>query len=85
MNSRLAISTDLEAEDLPENLTWNSEPLTILYRPFGVIKLNPDSADRDSISGTSPFLGEIKADLSSSSLLRFIEGSLDLSDWFDDL
>ena len=78
-------ATDLEAEDLPENLTWNSEPLTILYRPFGVIKLNPDSADRDSISGTSPFLGEIKADLSSSSLLRFIEGSLDLSDWFDDL
>lgn len=65
--------------------TWEEEPLTILYRPHGVIKLHPHSADSRSIQGTSPFLGEIEADLSAASLLRFTDGSPDLSDWFDDL
>lgn len=78
-------ATDLEADDLPEELTWQNDPLAILYQPFGLIKLNPVSAGPASITGTSPFLGEIKVDLNSASVLRFTDGSPDLADWFDDL
>jgi hypothetical protein len=78
-------ATDLESEDLPAELTWPNDPVTIVHQPFGLIKLNPVSAGPDSITGTSPFLGEIKIDLNSASVLRFVESSPDLADWFDDL
>lgn len=78
-------TTDLDSEELPEELVWKEEPISILYEPFGLIKLIPTSATRERIRGTSPFLGKLDVDLSSSSVLRFSEGSPDLSDWFDDL
>ena len=85
--SRIILSpTDAtKIDELPEDLVWESDPLTVLYRPFGLVKLIPSSSDGTIISGRSPFLGEIKLDLTSASLLRFSEGSPDLSDWFDDL
>ena len=78
-------STDLDSDDLSEDLTWAEEPMTIVYKPFGKIRLNPISAERNLLSGNSPFFGEITVDLSSAAMLRFTEGSPDLSDWFDDL
>ena len=78
-------STDLEADDLSEDLTWEEDPVTIVYKPFGKIKINPISAKNNLLIGKSPFLGEITVDLSAAAMLRFIEGSPDLSDWFDDL
>jgi hypothetical protein len=78
-------STDLEADDLSEDLTWEEDPVTIVYKPFGKIKINPISAKHNLLIGKSPFLGEITVDLSAAAMLRFIEGSPDLSDWFDDL
>ena len=78
-------STDLDSDDLSEDLTWAKEPMTIIYKPFGKIRLNPISAERNLLSGNSPFFGEITVDLSSAAMLRFTEGSPDLSDWFDDL
>lgn len=78
-------STDLEADDLSGDLTWEETPITVVYKPFGKIKLNPISAKNNLLIGNSPFLGKITVDLSSAAMLRFIEGSPDLSDWFDDL
>ncbi len=78
-------STDLDSEDLPADLTWKNDPVAIVHQPFGLIKLNPVSAGPDFIMGTSPFLGELKIDLDSASVLRFVESSPDLVDWFDDL
>jgi hypothetical protein len=78
-------TTDLESEELPDDLSWEGEPLAILYEPFGLIQLNPVSATRDRIKGTSPFLGDLDIDLSSSSILRFSDGSPDLADWFEGL
>ena len=78
-------STDLESDDLSEELTWEQEPVTIVYKPFGKIKLNPISAEDNLLIGNSPFLGKVTVDLSAAAMLRFIEGSPDLSDWFDDL
>jgi hypothetical protein len=78
-------STNLESDDLSEELTWEQEPVTIVYKPFGKIKLNPISAKNNLLIGNSPFLGKVTVDLSAAAMLRFIEGSPDLSDWFDDL
>ena len=78
-------STDLESDDLSEELTWEQEPVTIVYKPFGKIKLNPISAEDNLLIGNSPFWGKVTVDLSAAAMLRFIEGSPDLSDWFDDL
>ena len=78
-------STDLDSDDLSEDLTWAEEPMTIVYKPFGKIRLNPISAERNLLSGHSPFSGETTAALSAAAMLRFTEGSPDLSDWFDDL
>ncbi|MDG2400111.1 MAG: hypothetical protein P8M04_06035 [Akkermansiaceae bacterium] len=78
-------STDLDSDDLSDALNWEEEPITIVYKPFGKIKLNPVSAKNKLLRGSSPFLGKITVDLSSAAMLRFIEGSPDLSDWFDDL
>lgn len=77
-------ATDLESSDLSDDLNWNTDPVTVLYKPFGKIRINPTSATKDQLTGTSPFLGEIKVDLTPAALLRFSEGSPDLSDWFDD-
>jgi hypothetical protein len=77
--------TNLESDDLSEELTWEQEPITIVYKPFGKIKLNPISAKNNLLIGNSPFLGKVTVDLSAAAMLRFIEGSPDLSDWFDDL
>lgn len=77
-------TTDLDADDLPDHLNWKSDPVTVLYKPFGRIHLNPTSATAQHLTGTSPFLGEITVDLSAAAVLRFIDGSPDLSDWFDD-
>lgn len=84
--SRIVLRSEkAEADDEEEIPSWGSEPVTILYQPYGKLSLYPESGGRNSIKGTSPFLGEIEADLSAASLLRFQRGSPDLSDWFDDL
>ncbi|MDB4687133.1 hypothetical protein OAE85_02095, partial [Akkermansiaceae bacterium] len=44
-------STDLDSDDLSEDLTWAEEPMTIVYKPFGKIRLNPISAERNLLSG----------------------------------
>ncbi len=81
---RKSTTTDLEADDLSDDLNWKSDPVTVIYKPFGKIRINPTSATSERLIGTSPFLGEITVDLSAAALLRFTEGSPDLSDWFDD-
>lgn len=78
-------TTDLESDLLSKELTWEEDPITVVYKPFGKIKLNPVSATNKLLTGNSPFLGEISVDLSSAAMLRFAEGSPDLTDWFDDL
>lgn len=84
--SRIVLrSENADADEQAEIPSWGSEPVTILYQPYGKLSLYPESGGRNSIKGTSPFLGEIEADLSAASLLRFQQGSPDLSDWFDDL
>lgn len=77
-------ATDLEADDLSGDLQWQSDPITVIYKPFGRIKLIPTSATPTVLTGISPFLGEITVDLTTAALLRFTDGSPDLSDWFDD-
>lgn len=78
-------ATDLDSDELSNELNWDEEPITVVYQPFGKIKLNPISAKKKQLTGRSPFLGELTLDVSSASLLRFTEGSPDLADWFDDL
>ena len=78
-------ATDLDSDELPEKLNWESDPVLVAYKPFGKIKINPTSAKGKMMKGTSPFLGDITIDLSAATLLRFTESSPDISDWFDDL
>jgi len=81
---KTSTATDLEADDLSDDLNWKSDPVTVIYKPFGKIRIKPTSATNEHLTGTSPFLGKITVDLSTAALLRFTQGSPDLSDWFDD-
>ncbi|MFT6864330.1 MAG: hypothetical protein ACJAVK_002895 [Akkermansiaceae bacterium] len=81
---KTSTATDLEADDLSDDLNWKSDPVTVIYKPFGKIRIDPTSATNEHLTGTSPFLGKITVDLSTAALLRFTQGSPDLSDWFDD-
>ncbi|MEN8773781.1 MAG: hypothetical protein ABF379_05765 [Akkermansiaceae bacterium] len=78
-------TTNLDTDDLSNELNWEEDPLTIIYQPFGKIKINPISAEKKLLTGKSPFLGKITVDLSPAAMLRFTEGSPDLTDWLDDL
>jgi len=70
----------------PEDVSydWKSEPATILFKPYGLIKIVPDSSTPEILSGHSPFFGEIKVNLQSAVMLRLLDESPDISDWFDD-
>ena len=63
---------------------WKSEPMTILFKPYGQIQIVPDSATPALLSGHSPFFGDLKVNLESALMLRFLDESPDISDWFDD-
>jgi hypothetical protein len=58
--------------------------MTIVYHPYGRIKMVPLSATATTLTGRSPFLGNITTDLEPAILLRFSDDLPDLSDWFDD-
>ena len=75
---------DLTAEENNERFQWKSDPITVVYQPYGLIKLIPLSATATTLTGHSPYLGDITIDLKSAFLLRFSDDSPDLSDWFDD-
>jgi len=71
--------------DLEEaSYDWKSEPATILFKPYGLIKVIPDSSTPKLLSGHSPFFGDIKINLESAIMLRLLDESPDISDWFDD-
>ena len=79
-----ASQTDLEDIETNGKYSWENDPITILYKPYGKIKINPTSATTTTLEGTSPFLGKISVDLKSAHILRFVETSPDISSWFDD-
>ena len=62
---------------------WPDDSASIVFKPYGFIKMIPESAVSNEISGSSPFLGKIKVDLESAVMLRLQDESPDLSDWFD--
>jgi hypothetical protein len=63
---------------------WKTDPASILFKPYGVIRVVPDSSTSEILSGHSPFLGDIKINLGSAVMLRLLDESPDISDWFDD-
>lgn len=75
---------DLEDADVASRYRWETEPATLVYRPYGKIQVIPESANQTEIMGSSPFLGSIKANLEGATLLRFIQRSPDITDWFND-
>ena len=79
-----ATTTNLEDEKIAAKFEWESEPVSIVYHPFGRIKMIPLSATPTTLSGSSPFLGKISTDIEPAIMLRFSEDLPDLSDWFDD-
>lgn len=79
-----ASRTDPDDEENGDKFSWKDEPVTVLYKPYGRIKISPTSATKETLKGTSPFLGDISVDLKSANILRFVETSPDISDWFDD-
>ena len=69
-----------------ERFDWKDEsPSILLFKPLGRLSLVPKSSDENTINGHSPFLGNLKVDLTTATLLRFNDESSDVTDWFDDL
>ncbi|MFT6179063.1 MAG: hypothetical protein ACJAQT_001226 [Akkermansiaceae bacterium] len=75
---------DLEGDGIGDRYDFEDESVTVIYEPFGLIKLNPLSSTATTIKGNSPFLGDISVELAPALMLRFTDDSPDLSDWFDD-
>jgi len=73
----------VDAPDKKEKIK-DEDLMTIVYHPYGRIKLIPLSATATTLTGHSPFLGKITTDLEPAVMLRFSEDLPDLSDWFDD-
>ncbi|YCM44445.1 hypothetical protein V2O64_00235 [Verrucomicrobiaceae bacterium 227] len=71
--------------DLDEaTYNWKDEPTTILFKPYGLIQVTPESATPKVLNGHSPFFGDLKINLESAVMFRLLEESPDLTDWFDD-
>ena len=64
---------------------WKTEPASILFKPFGLIYCHPESSTSDLLKGSSPYLGELQINLKSATMLRLLDESPDISDWFEDL
>lgn len=75
---------NLEDDKIGDRFDFKDEPVTVIYEPFGLIKLTPLSATATTIKGHSPFLGELSVELAPAVMLRFTDDTPDLSDWFDD-
>ena len=84
LNFNKADLINLEDEENIERFEMGDDALTVIYQPYGLIKLSPISADHKTLTGHSPFLGKISLNLDPALLLRFSDDSPDLSDWFDD-
>ncbi len=84
INLNQAGRLDLEAEENADRFQVEEDSITVVYQPFGLIKLSPLSSTAKSLTGQSPFLGKVTLDLTPAVLLRFSEDSPDLSSWFDD-
>lgn len=83
--SKIELSSEGRADPDEKDFEWETEPASVLFQPFGLIYLNPTSSTADTLSGTSPYLGELKINLKSASMLRLLDESPDISDWFDEL
>lgn len=75
--------TGLADPDAAE-FAWAQQPVTVLFKPYGLIKLIPDSSTPAILSGHSPFLGKFSVNLEDAVMLRFLDESPDISDWFDE-
>jgi len=84
INFSQASLIDLEANENLPRFAVKDDLTTIIYQPFGLLKVSPLNATPTSLTGHSPFLGKITIDLNPAVLLRFHDDSPDLSSWFDD-
>jgi len=84
LNFNKAGLIDLQAEENIERFEMGENALTVIYQPYGLIKLSPITANHKTLTGHSPFLGKISVNLDPALLIRFSDDSPDLSDWFDD-
>lgn len=83
--SKIELSSDHRADPEDGSFDWEEDPASVVFKPFGLIYLNPSSSTPDTLSGRSPYLGDIKINLKSAAMLRLLEESPDLSDWFEEL
>ncbi len=84
INFNKASLLDLETDENLRRFRLPHDAITVAYQPFGLLKLSPLSATTTTLTGRSPFLGEITIDLSSAIHLNFSDDSPDLSSWFED-
>ncbi|MEJ6581228.1 MAG: hypothetical protein QNL33_01455 [Akkermansiaceae bacterium] len=82
--SLIELNKNGQADTEDASYGWQTEPASILFKPYGIIQLIPDSATPETLSGHSPFFGDIKVNLKSAVMLRLLDESPDISDWFDE-
>jgi hypothetical protein len=69
-----------------EKYLWEDDsPSILLFKPLGRLSLTPKGSTDKTLEGHSPFLGNLKVNLDSATLLRFNDESFDVTDWFNDL
>ncbi|MDG1672152.1 MAG: hypothetical protein P8H96_14890, partial [Akkermansiaceae bacterium] len=69
-----------------EKFLWEDDsPSILLFKPLGRLSLTPKGSSDKILEGHSPFLGNLKVNLDSATLLRFNDESFDVTDWFNDL
>ena len=69
-----------------EKYLWEDDsPSILLFKPLGRLSLTPKGSSDKTLEGHSPFLGNLKVNLDSATLLRFNDESFDVTDWFNDL
>ncbi len=83
--SRIEFQRDGLTDPEDEQYLPGEHSATVIFKPYGSIELDPAKSSPTVLRGNSPLLGEIEVDLTSASLIRFIELAPDLSDWFKDL
>ena len=81
---KLKKSTMEDADD-EKYLSEDDSPSILLFKPLGRLSLTLKNSSDKILEGHSPFLGNLKVNLESATLLRFNDESPDVTDWFNDL
>ena len=84
--SSLELKKSTMADIENEKYLWEDDsPSILLFKPLGRLSLTPKGSSDKTLEGHSPFLGNLKVNLDSATLLRFNDESFDVTDWFNDL